>query len=147
MILGDILGCPVTDDRDRKLGYAVDARFVLDGSVAAGNPHSPEAAEGGSNSGGDSDSANPHSAEAAGGVIPAARLHGFIVSPHTRSSFLGYARTGVNAPAALAGILAWRHRGSFLVLWRDVAAITAQGISLRPGFTKYKPGLHESQGN
>ncbi|MCZ2402209.1 PRC-barrel domain containing protein [Paenarthrobacter sp. Z7-10] len=134
--LGDILGCPVADEQGRRLGYAVDARFVHDGPVSRGdNPHSPDSAGGADGAG------------LSGSVVPAARLHGFIVSPHTRSSFLGYARTNVNASAALAWILARRHRGSFLVLWPDVATITWHGISLRQGFTKYRPSLHESQGN
>lgn len=62
-------------------------------------------------------------------------------APHARSSYMGYARSNVNAPLPLARLLAWRHRGSFLVLWKDVQAIDPSGITLRSGFTKYRPDL------
>ena len=35
------------------------------------------------------------------GLLAAARLHALVVSPHAHSSFDGYERTGVDAPAPL----------------------------------------------
>ncbi len=71
----------------------------------------------------------------------APKVFGVIVSPHTRSSYLGYERRRVNAPRVLAGVLRWRHRGTFLVLWRDVDDITAERLTLRREATKYSPVL------
>ena len=46
------------------------------------------------------------------GVLAAPRLHGLLVSPRTGTSFLGYERTGENAPALLARWLRHRTRSS-----------------------------------
>ncbi|OBF94490.1 hypothetical protein A5790_10400 [Mycobacterium sp. 852002-51152_SCH6134967] len=70
------------------------------------------------------------------------QLFGLVVSPHTRSSYLGYERSGVNKPRALAALLRWRHRGTRLVLWQDVARIDSDAVTLRPGFQSYSPVLH-----
>ncbi|MET4589888.1 PRC-barrel domain containing protein [Arthrobacter sp. 754] len=70
-----------------------------------------------------------------------ARLLGLVVSPHSASSFLGYERTGLTQPWPLPAMLRWRHRGSFLVLWEDIARIGAESVRLRPGFTAYSPAV------
>jgi sporulation protein YlmC with PRC-barrel domain len=70
-----------------------------------------------------------------------ARLLGLVVSPHSVSSFLGYERTGVTEPWPLPRMLRWRHRGSFLVLWEDIAMIGEKSVRLREGFTAYSPAL------
>jgi sporulation protein YlmC with PRC-barrel domain len=70
-----------------------------------------------------------------------ARLLGLVVSPHSVSSFLGYERTGVTEPWPLPRMLRWRHRGSFLVMWEDIAMIGEKSVRLREGFTAYSPAL------
>lgn len=79
------------------------------------------------------------------GLLAAARLHGLVVSPHAHSSFAGYERTGVDAPAPIARFLRWRARGTVLVLWPDLASITSDGIRLRPGATLYSPRFDAAQ--
>jgi hypothetical protein len=115
MILSDVLGSPVLDAHGERLGFAVDVRFVL----------------------------NPSGEDKRTPQIEA-RLYGFIVSPHTRSSYLGYDRSDVNAPALIARFLAWRHRGSFLVLWPDVERATGGRIELRQGYRRYRSGLRDT---
>ncbi|MBT2565464.1 PRC-barrel domain containing protein [Arthrobacter sp. ISL-85] len=70
-----------------------------------------------------------------------ARLLGLVVGPHSASSFMGYERNGLTHPRLLARILRWRHRGSFLVLWEDVAAVGTGSVRLRPGYTRYSTAL------
>lgn len=72
---------------------------------------------------------------------PAPRLIGLVVSPHTRSSYLGYERSGVNHPRGLAALWRWRHRGTHLVLWDDVARVDAGAVTLRPNYRRYSPAL------
>lgn len=64
--------------------------------------------------------------------VPTARLYGIVVGPRPPASFLGYERVGVSRPWPIAQILRWRERGSFLVLWADVAQLSADGVLLRP---------------
>lgn len=66
---------------------------------------------------------------------------GFVVSPHTRSGYLGYERTDARAPWLLAKIIRWRHRGTFVVLWDDVARVDMTCVTLRPDFRRYSPRL------
>ena len=73
----------------------------------------------------------------------APKVFGVIVSPQSRSSYLGYERRRVNQPRVLASLLRWRHRGTFLALWRDVDDVTAERLTLRGGATKYSPLLIE----
>ena len=75
------------------------------------------------------------------GLLAAPRLHGLLVSPRTRTSFLGYERTGVRAPALLARYFAWRHRGTFLVRWEDVASVAPGHVRLVDGFRSSPPAL------
>lgn len=74
-------------------------------------------------------------------LLADARLQGLVVSPRSASSFLGYERYGVTQPWPLAGLLRWRHRGSFLVLWEDIERLGPEGVSLREGYTAYSPVL------
>lgn len=78
------------------------------------------------------------------GPLADARLVGFIVSPRTGSSFLGYERHDDKRPAILATFLRWRHRGSFLVHWEDVARLDERRIVLRPGYRRISPTLLEA---
>jgi hypothetical protein len=77
-------------------------------------------------------------------AMPPARLHGLIVSPHTKSSPLGFERTEIRSPWPIAQLEHWLHRDSFLVLWADIAAILPERIQLRPGFTRYSARLIKS---
>jgi hypothetical protein len=77
------------------------------------------------------------------GMLAAARVYGLVVSPHSHSSFAGYERTGVDAPALIARFLRWRGRGSVLVLWADLASFTDDVVRLRPGARLYSPRLQE----
>jgi sporulation protein YlmC with PRC-barrel domain len=74
-------------------------------------------------------------------LLSHARLVGIVVSPRTASSFLGYERQELTQPWPIAQLLRWRHRGSFLVLWEDIAVMGAHGVTLRPGFVPYDSGL------
>jgi len=85
-------------------------------------------------------------AGAPGGPPGEARLHGLIVSPRSHSSFLGYERTDVTAPALIADVLRWRARGSFLVLWRDLGSLSGDVVVLREGAVRYSPKLGDSAG-
>jgi hypothetical protein len=69
-------------------------------------------------------------------VGQSARLHGIIVSPHARSSSLGFERSGVRSPWPIAALVRWRHRGSFLVRWGDIERLDVHRIQLRPGFER-----------
>jgi len=75
------------------------------------------------------------------GLLAAPRLHGLLVSPRTGTSFLGYERNGVNAPAVLARWFAWRHRGTFLVRWADVESVGREAVTLRQGFRRVSAAL------
>ena len=75
---------------------------------------------------------------------PAApQVLGLVISPRTRSSFLGYERSGADAPAMLARLFRWRHRGTFLAAWEDVARVGSDLVRLRPGYTRYSPVLRD----
>jgi hypothetical protein len=65
-----------------------------------------------------------------------ARLYGILVSPHARSSSLGFERSGVRSPWPIAALVRWRHRDSFLVRWNDIERIEANRIQLRRGFDR-----------
>jgi hypothetical protein len=73
-----------------------------------------------------------------------ARLYGIIVSPHARSSSLGFERSGVRSPWPIAALVRWRHRGSFLVLWADIERFDLARIQLRPGFERASSSLPRS---
>jgi sporulation protein YlmC with PRC-barrel domain len=71
----------------------------------------------------------------------APRIVGLIVSPRTKSSFLGYERSSATAPTMLAALLRYRHRGTFLAGWEDVARVGTDRIFLRPQYTRYSAVL------
>ncbi|MFT4283843.1 MAG: PRC-barrel domain containing protein [Protaetiibacter sp.] len=70
-----------------------------------------------------------------------ARLVGIIVSPRSVLSYLGYERTVASRPVILDRLLRWMHRGSFLVLWEDVARIQRERVELRPGYRREPSAL------
>lgn len=76
--------------------------------------------------------------------MPQARLYGILVGQRSPSSFLGYERVGVNKPWPIAQILAWRERSTFLVLWRDIAELSADGVLVRPGARRWPSQLSGS---
>jgi sporulation protein YlmC with PRC-barrel domain len=78
-----------------------------------------------------------------GEALTAIRLFGLIVSPRSRISSFGYERRNVRGPAVLAGWIRWRHRGTFLVRWEDVARIDDGVVRLRKGFSRYSAALPE----
>ena len=75
---------------------------------------------------------------------PVARLYGLVVSPHTKSSSLGFERSDVGSPWPIAALVHRRHRGSFLVRWRDVARIELESVQLRPDYARWSPELSGS---
>ncbi|MDQ1582342.1 MAG: hypothetical protein QOF36_396 [Microbacteriaceae bacterium] len=74
-------------------------------------------------------------------LLNSPRLQGLIVSPRTHSSFMGYERSGVNSPALIARWFSRRARGTFLVLWRDLASIGGDAVHLRDRAVLYSPRL------
>jgi sporulation protein YlmC with PRC-barrel domain len=73
---------------------------------------------------------------------PAPRVQGLVISPRTNSSYLGYERTDADAPLMLAALMRWRHRGTFLAEWQDVARVGSDALTLRSGFTRHPAALH-----
>lgn len=72
---------------------------------------------------------------------PTPRVLGLVISPRTRSSFLGYERSTATAPFLLARLLRWRHRGTFLAGWDDVARVDDEKVTLRPRYTRFSAVL------
>jgi hypothetical protein len=72
---------------------------------------------------------------------PTPRVVGLVISPRTKSAFLGFERSSATAPVMLAAIARWRHRGTFLAAWDDVARIGSEQVRLRPGYTRYSAVL------
>jgi hypothetical protein len=54
---------------------------------------------------------------------------GLVISPRTRSWHLGYERSEAEAPKTLAALLRWRHRGTFLAGWEDVARLATEHVT------------------
>ncbi|PFG40959.1 hypothetical protein ATJ97_3503 [Georgenia soli] len=75
------------------------------------------------------------------GHLAKPRLHGLVVSPGRRGSFLGYERVDVDRPRLINSFLARRHAGSVLVLWPDVSAVDPDGVRLLTGYQAYDPRL------
>jgi hypothetical protein len=82
---------------------------------------------------------------APGQLLAQARLQGVLVGPHTRHAFLGYERSGENSPALIARFLRWRARGTFLVLWADIATVSRTAVTLRPDHVRYSALLPSSR--
>src|SRR4051794_23011438 len=57
-------------------------------------------------------------------------LIALIMSPHSRLSYYGYERGTVNAPAAIARLIAWMHRDSQIVPWECVSRVGDEGVVL-----------------
>ena len=74
----------------------------------------------------------------------APRVLGLVISPRTKSSYLGDERSAADAPAMLAALLRWRHRGTFLAAWDDVARVGSDLVKLRSGYTRYSPVLRDA---
>ncbi|MGO4433693.1 PRC-barrel domain-containing protein [Paenarthrobacter sp. RAF9] len=74
-------------------------------------------------------------------LLSRARMVGILVSPRTATSFLGYERQDLSQPWPVAQLLRWRHRGSFLVLWEDIAVMGPNGVRLRSEFMAYESTL------
>jgi hypothetical protein len=70
-------------------------------------------------------------------------LFGLLISPRTRSSYLGYERSDARRPAVLTTLLRWRHRGTFLALWPDIERIDSESVTLQAGFNCYSPILRD----
>ena len=75
--------------------------------------------------------------------MPKARLYGLVVSPHARSSSLGFERIEVRSPWPIAAAVHWRHRGAFLVAWDDIARLDPRRVQLRSNFTRRSSLLQE----
>jgi hypothetical protein len=75
---------------------------------------------------------------------PRPRVLGLVISPRTKSSYLGFERAKADAPALLAALLRWRHRGTFLADWDDVARVGSELVRLRAGYTRYSPVLRNA---
>jgi sporulation protein YlmC with PRC-barrel domain len=73
------------------------------------------------------------------------RVLGLVISPRTTSSYLGYERTTATAPYVLARLLRWRHRGTFLAAWDDVARVTKAHVALRPEYTRHSAVLQAGE--
>jgi hypothetical protein len=114
MILSELIGSPVVQG-GRRVGRVADLRFVVDADPDTDLEHHTP--------------------------MPEARLYGILISPRAPQSFLGYERIGVTKPWPLAQLLRRRERGSFLVLWADVAQMSADGILLRPQARRWSPAL------
>jgi hypothetical protein len=71
----------------------------------------------------------------------AATVIGLLISPRSQSSYLGYERSDADRPRVLASLLRWRHRGTFLAGWDDIAVIKTSMVRLRTGYTRYAPVL------
>jgi len=112
MILSELLGRPAYVDSHR-VGWVIDVRLRPD-TRDTGDTDEP---------------------------MPVLRAYGLIVSPHSKSSTLGYERSTVRSPGPIAALQRWRHRETFLVPWADVAGIETDRIRLRPDHHRYRPEL------
>jgi sporulation protein YlmC with PRC-barrel domain len=74
---------------------------------------------------------------------PKPRVQGLVISPRTKSSYLGYERTDADEPRVLAALMRWRHRGTFLAAWEDVARVGSDVVRLRTGYTRHSPALRD----
>lgn len=77
---------------------------------------------------------------------PMPRVTGLVISPRTRSSYLGYERTSLNSPVLIAAIARWRHRGTFLAAWEDVLRVGSDQVTLRPGYHRHSAVLRDGDG-
>ena len=68
-------------------------------------------------------------------------VFGIVVCPRRTGSFDGFERSGMRAPWLLARWFHWRTRGSFLVLWDDLATWGEAAVDLRPGAARWSAAL------
>lgn len=69
---------------------------------------------------------------------PALQIGALLVSPRRVGALLGYERGRTGGPWMLAGAVRLLHRGSALILLRDVDTHPDEGaITLKPGARKY----------
>ncbi len=76
---------------------------------------------------------------------PTPRVLGLVISPRTKSSYLGYERSDGQRTDDAGCLLRWRHRGTFLAGWEDVARLATDRVTLRPGYTRYSPVLRDTE--
>ncbi|HET6672178.1 MAG TPA: PRC-barrel domain-containing protein [Agromyces sp.] len=81
---------------------------------------------------------------APGQLLAATKLTGLLISPQSRISTWGFERRGQQAPAIIARLQHWLHRGMFLVAWEDVARIDRGRVDLREGCTRLDPMLPDA---
>jgi hypothetical protein len=140
MNVADLLDAPVHDAAGRPLGVVVDVRLALE--VVDEPGEEPAARE---NRGARE---VPLSEESRRDAVGAARVVGLLVGPRGAGSFHGYERSGVRSPWPVAQLLRRRHRGTYLVLWRDVAAVdvdeSGSRVHLVPGHERFSPELDRS---
>lgn len=67
------------------------------------------------------------------------KVVGLLVSPRSRSSYLGYERAEDNRPRALSAYLRWRHRDTFLAGWEDVELVEKATSGCAPDSTGTRP--------
>ncbi|WP_232425785.1 hypothetical protein [Mycobacterium sp. JS623] len=69
---------------------------------------------------------------------------GLVISPRTKSSSLGYERSGADAPVMLASLFRWWHRGTFVAAWGDVARAGPDQVRVRAGYTCHSAVLRDA---
>lgn len=136
MILGDLLDVRVLDHAGEPVGYVVDVRLAVELDEDADQRDA------------DREHADPDEQPLAQQVrrrdaVGDLQVVGLLVSPHTASSFLGYERGRMRSPWLIAALVRWRHRGTFLVSWDQIATIDNDTVSLAPGFDRLQPTLPE----
>jgi sporulation protein YlmC with PRC-barrel domain len=75
---------------------------------------------------------------------PTPHVLGLVISPRTKSSYLGYERSDARSPMMVAALQRWRHRGTFLAAWEDVARVGTDHVRLRPGYSRYSHVLRDT---
>jgi hypothetical protein len=149
VILSDLLDAPVVGSEGAPLGFVVDVRLVLDLLADDDGPGGPQdredAAADGTGQAGSQD--EPMStATARRGAVGDARVVGILVSPRRSGSFHGYERTQVRSPWPIPQLVRRRHRGTYLVRWKDVADVGPDGVRLAAGYTEHDPALDPPPG-
>lgn len=81
---------------------------------------------------------------APGQLLAVTMVTGLLISPHSRMSTWGFERRGQQAPAIIARLQQWLHRGMFLVAWEDVARVERGRVQLREGSARLDPKLPDA---
>jgi sporulation protein YlmC with PRC-barrel domain len=74
-------------------------------------------------------------------LLARVRLHGLLISPRTRTPFLGYERSSVSSPWPIAQLMRWWHRGTFMVRWEDVEEAEPLAVHVRDGYRRWSSEL------